>query len=153
MTSRILTLDDRGWTAPAGADAHAERLEAGDVLFWPSLAFEVDASELSLFTPAVVGSSKNVSFDPATGRVRGTAAECAERGRLAGMLARFSAQADAFVRRLLPCYGDRLARGRASFRPVEIAGRASSWRKDDTRLHIDSFPATPVHAQRILRLF
>ena len=42
---------------------------------------------------------------------------------------------------------------RASFRPAEIAGRASSWRKDDTRLHVDSFPATPVHGQRILRVF
>jgi 3-deoxy-D-manno-oct-2-ulosonic acid (Kdo) hydroxylase len=36
---------------------------------------------------------------------------------------------------------------------VEIAGRASSWRKDDTRLHIDAFPATPVQGRRILRVF
>src|SRR5262249_56248117 len=44
-------------------------------------------------------------------------------------------------------------RGRTSFRPVEIAGRPSSWRKDDTRLHIDAFPATPVQGRRILRVF
>ena len=46
-----------------------------------------------------------------------------------------------------------LTRGRTSFRPVEIAGRPSSWRKDDTRLHIDAFPATPSQGRRILRVF
>jgi hypothetical protein len=44
-------------------------------------------------------------------------------------------------------------RARASFRPAEIAGRQTSWRKDDTRLHIDSFPASPVQGRRILRVF
>ena len=53
----------------------------------------------------------------------------------------------------LPAYRAAIEVGRASFRPVEIAGRASSWRKDDTRLHLDSFPATPVHGKRILRVF
>jgi hypothetical protein len=69
------------------------------------------------------------------------------------MLARFSDEAEAFVRRTCPAYADRLRVGRTSFRPVEIAGRESSWRKDDTRLHVDSFPATPVQDQRILRVF
>src|SRR5262249_30536023 len=27
------------------------------------------------------------------------------------------------------------------------------WRKDDTRLHVDSFPATPTGGRRILRVF
>jgi 3-deoxy-D-manno-oct-2-ulosonic acid (Kdo) hydroxylase len=43
--------------------------------------------------------------------------------------------------------------GRASLRPVEAAGRATSWRKDDTRLHVDAFPTTPLNGKRILRLF
>ena len=54
---------------------------------------------------------------------------------------------------MLPDYRDRIEIGRTSFRPIEIAGRSSSWRKDDTRLHVDSFPATPVHGRRILRVF
>src|SRR5262249_28352540 len=29
----------------------------------------------------------------------------------------------------------------------------TSWRKDDARLHVDSFPATPSGGRRILRLF
>jgi hypothetical protein len=28
-----------------------------------------------------------------------------------------------------------------------------SWRHDDTRLHVDAFPATPVHGRRLLRFF
>jgi hypothetical protein len=66
---------------------------------------------------------------------------------------RFSEAADALVGGLLPAYRDRLTRGRASFRPAEIAGRKTTWRKDDTRLHVDSFPATPSGGRRILRLF
>jgi hypothetical protein len=53
----------------------------------------------------------------------------------------------------MPSYRNALVQARASFRPAEIAGRPSSWRKDDTRLHVDSFPATPSAGRRILRLF
>jgi hypothetical protein len=42
---------------------------------------------------------------------------------------------------------------RTSLRPAEIAGRKSSWRKDDTRLHVDAFPSQPTHGNRILRVF
>jgi hypothetical protein len=66
---------------------------------------------------------------------------------------RFSEAASLVAQRLLPAYSSRLRLARASFRPAEIAGRPSSWRKDDTRLHIDSFPSSPVQGQRILRLF
>ena len=31
--------------------------------------------------------------------------------------------------------------------------RVSSWRQDDTRLHVDSFPASPTQGRRILRVF
>src|SRR5262245_64954965 len=66
---------------------------------------------------------------------------------------RFSDAAAALVHTLLPGYRATITRGRASFRPAEIAGRASTWRKDDTRLHVDSFPATPTGGRRILRVF
>ena len=59
----------------------------------------------------------------------------------------------ALVNALFPRYRGRLERARASFRPAEIAGRKTTWRHDDTRLHVDSFPATPVQGRRILRLF
>jgi len=44
-------------------------------------------------------------------------------------------------------------RARTSFRPQPAVGRNVSWRKDDSRLHIDAFPSRPNHGERILRVF
>ena len=44
------------------------------------------------------------------------------------------------------------AAARASGPPRSPAVRRT-WRKDDTRLHVDSFPATPSGGRRILRVF
>ena len=137
----------------AGAGAEAV-LEAGDVLLLRESFFAVEVAERRLLTPSILdGSSKNVSFDPSTGRMGGTSATGEAAELLRGMLARYSRETEAFVRRACPTYADRLRLGRTSFRPAEIAGRESSWRKDDTRLHVDSFPATPVQGRRILRIF
>ncbi len=127
--------------------------EAGDLLFLPSLRFAVEPHEAALFTPAILGSSKNASFDPRTGRLGGTTASGEEAETLRGFISRFSDAAASLLGQLLPAYRGQLTRARASFRPAEIAGRASSWRKDDTRLHVDSFPATPSGGRRILRVF
>jgi hypothetical protein len=54
---------------------------------------------------------------------------------------------------VLPSYQDALLFGRTSYRPGKIIQNTKSKRKDDTRLHIDSFSATPVYGQRILRVF
>jgi hypothetical protein len=72
---------------------------------------------------------------------------------LTQLMAEFSARADTLLRKLLPSYEPSLRRGRTSLRPVEVSGRVTSWRKDDTRLHVDSFPATPTQGRRILRVF
>jgi hypothetical protein len=57
------------------------------------------------------------------------------------------------VTNLFPRYAGHLIKGRTSFRPVEISGRETSPRKDDTRLHVDAFPSSPAGARRILRVF
>src|SRR3977135_2101624 len=134
------------------ADA-TRALESGDVLWLREHTFEVDSQEQRLLSSAVLASGKNVSFDPVTSAVGGSALRGEAAERLRGMLSRFSDDAHALVGRMFPAYGERVHRGRASFRPIEVAGRSSSWRQDDTRLHIDSFPASPVRGQRILRVF
>jgi hypothetical protein len=128
-------------------------LERGAVLFFPRLTFEVEPAEQPLFSPEIVASAKNVSYDPRQDRVAGTTAEGRQAEALKRLLSRFNRLTVGLMNQLLPSYRGRLEAGRTSFRPIEIAGRASSWRKDDTRLHIDSFPATPVHGRRILRVF
>lgn len=153
MLSRLSTVERADWEMDRASPEYAGALESGDVLFFPSLAFAIAEDELPLFSPQLVAASKNVSYDPRTGRLGGTSLAGDEAARLRELVARFSRAASSFVRGVLPSYADRIEAGRTSFRPVEIAGRESSWRKDDTRLHIDSFPATPVHGRRILRLF
>jgi hypothetical protein len=145
-----------GWADTPAADvtvAAAQALEAGDVIFLPELRFEIEPSEGVLFTPAILGSSKNASYDPSSGRLGGTSADGGDAATLRALIHRFSESTASLVGRLLPAYRGRLAPGRASFRPAEIAGRPTTWRKDDTRLHVDSFPATPSGGRRILRVF
>lgn len=152
----ISTLGHAGWALPASPEAAggaAAMLERGEVLFLPRLPFDIEDGESPLFSPAILSSAKNTSFDPATGRVGGTSLSGRDLDRLRGLMIRFSDRAAALVANLFPRYRGRLERARSSFRPAEIAGRASSWRRDDTRLHIDSFPATPVQGRRILRVF
>jgi hypothetical protein len=150
-------IDRDSWTGatsdPAVAAQTIKSLERGDVLFLPRLRFAVHADESVLFTPAILGSSKNASFDPAGGRVGGTTATGSDARALESLMQRFSDAALALVTALCPSYQSRIERRRASFRPAEIAGRQTTWRKDDTRLHVDSFPATPSGGKRILRVF
>jgi len=154
--AQLWTARQPSWDANADAVTAAAAvgaLEAGNVLLLEDLRFETLPTEASLFTPAILGSSKNASFDPASGRLGGTTAAGAEAETLRVFIARFSDSAASLVDGLLPRYRGRLTRGRASFRPAEIAGRRTSWRKDDSRLHVDSFPATPSGGRRILRVF
>ena len=154
--TKVLQISGFGWSEPPHAEAMAAAapaLEAGDVLFLPDLRFGVEPVESLLFTPSILGSSKNASYDPASGRLGGTSATGRDAETLRAFIHRFSESAATLVGRLFPAYRDRIALGRASFRPAEIAGRQTTWRKDDTRLHVDSFPATPSGGRRILRLF
>jgi len=153
---KLIYLAHTSWSAAAEPDvirAAGSGIEAGKVLFLPELSFPSEPREAALFTPAILGSSKNASFDPATGRLGGTTATGSDAELLRAFLRRFSDAAASLVGELLPRYREAVVRGRASFRPAEIAGRASTWRKDDTRLHVDSFPATPTGGRRILRVF
>jgi hypothetical protein len=152
--SRVTPFDLNSWTVrPSSIQAATTALEAGDVLFFPGLGFEIRPSELALFSPEIAAAAKNVSFDPRTGRLAGTALQGTRATDLNDLVSRFAGIATSFVKNLFPVYDGRIEIGRTSFRPVEIEGRTTSWRKDDTRLHIDSFPATPVRDRRILRVF
>ena len=57
------------------------------------------------------------------------------------------------VATLFPRYAPYVQRARTSFRPQPAVGRNVSWRKDDSRLHVDAFPSRPNHGERILRVF
>ena len=144
------------WDQPASPELQAQAvqaLESGHVLLLPELVFPLHESERGVLSTTTAGAGKNVSLNPADGRLRGSSATAAERVPLRSVMERFASSSRAVMDQLFPGYAPTLEVGRTSFRPVEIAGRPTSWRKDDTRLHVDSFPSSPTHGKRILRLF
>ncbi len=150
-------LDVSHWNGPFPAevtDRAVAALESGRILYTPNLRFELAANERRFLSPGYLsGTSKNISFNSATGALGGARCEGAEREELAAMVRRFSDQSIGLMQALCPDYAGRMAPGLTSFRPAEIAGRVSSWRKDDTRLHVDAFPSRPNQGRRILRFF
>ena len=155
--SQLFKLDQRDWgeASPTAMMLRAQSaLESGDVVFCSGLTFAIEPAEQVLFAPAILSDSrKNTSYDVARDRLGGTKVAGAEAALLRALMRRFSDSSALLINRLFPVYQQDVVRGRASFRPAEIAGRVSSWRKDDTRLHVDAFPATPSGGKRILRVF
>ncbi len=152
----IVSLPIASWDgacAPGVREQALRALEGGGVLLFPQLRFPMLDSEERLLTPRVSGKGKNVSFDPGSAAVRGSGADEAELALLRGMMQRFATCSRTLLGNLFPRYTAGLLQARTSFRPVEIDGRATSWRKDDTRLHVDSFPSSPTQGRRILRVF
>jgi len=129
-------------------------LEAGKVLYFPQLAFDLKDEEARFLDPRITDPrSKNVSYDPHQAILRGAICTEAEKQSLQAMMERYAAASVHFIQRLIPHYIPTLKQGKTSFRPVEIQGRKTSYRKDDTRLHVDAFPSNPTKGKRILRVF
>jgi hypothetical protein len=151
------TLPITAWHGPFDAalrELAVDGLESGRVLLLPNLPFEVAREEAFLLNPAVMGSQrKNISRDPATGRIANSALAGERAERLAAMMQRFAHSATRLITDLFPVYAASLEPTRTSFRPAEINGRAYSPRHDDRLLHVDAFPSRPLQGRRILRLF
>ena len=151
----VLALDT--WTPPAVAEtgaALARELERGRVLYLPRLGFALHERELRFLNPQwSSGHSKNISIDGEQARLKGAAGPPQEVEELRELVTRFRTQAGDLVARLFPAYTPHLRLARTSYRPMRLDNRASSWRKDDSRLHVDAFPSRPNRGERILRVF
>ena len=150
-------LDITGWQrafSPKIQAQAADALEGGRLIYAPQLHFELAESERRFLSPEYLGSkSKNVSLRPGTGRLDGACCRGADYDELSGMLQRYSDQTSDLLKALLPGWAAHIRRGFTSFRPAQIAGRATTWRNDDTRLHVDAFPWRPLQGLQILRVF
>jgi 3-deoxy-D-manno-oct-2-ulosonic acid (Kdo) hydroxylase len=157
MMSPIERVDIEHWTREVDAATQQraiEALEHGRVLFFPTLAFTLEAPERLFLSPSCADRrSKNLSFNPQTGVVRGNACKGPQQEALAAMMARYAAQTLGLVHSLLPQHRDPLNQALTSYRPIAVEGRVSSYKKDDRRLHIDAFPSRPTQGWRILRVF
>ncbi|KTD01573.1 hypothetical protein Lgee_0842 [Legionella geestiana] len=157
MEHSLYTLDADCLRHEDGAK-RAAALEAGSVLYFPEYSLSLSSSEKSeLLTPDILdGRHKNVSYNSERKRLGGFDRKHMspeQAARLQAFMQRFADFAHDLVADALPDYLHALRWGRTSFRPARIQGRTSSERKDDTRLHVDAFPATPVNGLRILRVF
>lgn len=154
----LTTFDARQWSEPFSEpnQQHAiQSLESGHILHFPQLPFLLSAEEKRFLTPDVADAkSKNIGYHPETNKLWGVhQLTDEERLQLKRMMQRYAHHALNLIQNLLPTYREQLIIGRTSYRPMEIVGRTSSYRKDDKRLHVDAFPSSPNQGKRILRVF
>jgi len=146
-----------------GLDSQAKQaaltaLESGQVVFFPALTFPLPMKNTDSFLSEAIldGKHKNISFDSRNLKLGGLNKSLTQTdfaAQLQTFMQGYARYAKDMVDEMFPQYRDDLIWGRTSYRPAEIRGRASSKRKDDTRVHVDSFAASPVQGLRILRVF
>lgn len=150
----VLTLPLRQWAAAEASSAVSE-LEQGKVLFLPELAFTLSEQEMPLLDPTLVDPKrKNISYQPLSGKLSGVAV-AERRQQVQQLLERYYQSCRQLIAGLLPEYQEALHHPTGSLRlhPVSAWRASSSWRKDDSRLHVDAFPSRPNYGERILRIF
>ena len=151
----IVSLGLTSWRSPQSEEIQQtaiRTLESGGVLMLSKLSFELSDEERRFLSPQWSDErAKNISLDSDT--LRGARGESRDLADLASMISRFARCAGDLIGGLYPRYAPYVKRARTSFRPQPAVGRALSWRKDDSLLHIDAFPSRPNHGARILRVF
>lgn len=127
-------------------------LEQGKVLYLPRMRFTLLGSEQAFFsTQWLSGKRKNISLEGS--EVRGATGSAQLLGQIGAMIGRYSEHSTTLINCLFPGYTSHLRRARTSFRPSPAEGPPPSWKKDDSRLHVDAFPSRPNYGARILRVF
>lgn len=132
-----------------------DALEAGQVLHFPELAFDLLPEEENILGQELVDPKrKNISFNVSRKHLNGVADTTSE-GTVRALLERYHERVLDLIGNLFPGYSDYLLDPVNSLRVHEVAEwqAKSSWRKDDRRIHVDAFPSRPVQGDRILRIF
>jgi hypothetical protein len=150
----------QGWsdasTAAARARAACERLEAGDILFFPSLPYQMSDEDRQFLLSQKQSDfkvHKNISYRPAQDLLRGGAGSAEDQQRLGQIMRGYSRAVTDFLSKVLAPYAGKWTLDFASFRPVQEQHRDLSIRKRNDRMHVDAFPTRPTHGARILRCF
>lgn len=135
-----------------GTATLTDDLENGQIIYFSRLAFTLTEEEKFLLDPVILKSGrKNISYNPASGVVKGATLSQPSSLILQHMMKRFVDFTKTVTSKVFPLYQGHYHLGRTSFRPAEIEGRSSSPNQDDTRLHVDAFPSMPMGSKRILR--
>jgi hypothetical protein len=150
----------QGWQDAGSAQTRArqacERLEAGDILFFASLPYQMSDEDRQFLLSQKQSDfkvHKNISYRPAQDLLRGGAGSPEEQQRLAQIMRGYSRAVTDFLSKVLAPYAGKWTLDFASFRPVQEQHRDLSIRKRNDRMHVDAFPTRPTHGARILRCF
>ncbi|GAA0501614.1 Kdo hydroxylase family protein [Tatumella terrea] len=130
-------------------------LEQGQIISLPGLEFPLNAKEMRCLNEGTVKKGrKNISYRALSGKITGVA-HPQDEDLIRSLLQRHHQACETLVRSLLPHYTGALHTPVNTLRvhPVTAWKKGSSWRKDDTRLHVDAFPSRPMQGERILRIF
>ena len=151
------SLDLASWQVVGAAKPQwQESLESGRVLYCPHLTFRLTPEETRYLDPAFADAKrKSIYLRSDRPGVWGTHAARVDQEALEVLLKRFQRCSMQLVAQMFPGYVGHMVATSTSFRPRATGEghRALSWRKDDTRLHVDAFPSNPTHGTRILRVF
>ena len=140
--------------APAGGPSLVDALESGSVLVFRELDFPLSSFEQRFVErPFADGKAKNVSIRGEAALLKGAAGSEEEQEALRQVLIRYRAFAKALIDEHLPAYTGKATLAGTSYRPFDVDRRKLSWRRDDTRMHVDAFPSNPLGEKRILRIF
>lgn len=153
MNSPIVEIGLTDWSQAHPEPEWTRAVEAGKVLYFPRLGFELQQQEQPLLREDMLrAGSRNVSLG-ADGVLKGAGGSEEDQKILAAMVGRFRQQAIQLIDGLLPEYKGLLRLAPTSFRPKQVETRAQSVRADDQRMHVDAFPSRPNYGERILRVF
>jgi hypothetical protein len=128
-------------------------LEQGNIVYLPEDGFKLEKQEQNLLNEQLLKKgTKNISYDSHKQTLKGLD-KLEYQTSTQAMMHRFSKFATQLIDDMFPEYQKHRIIGRTSYRPAGIENRPSSKLKDDTKLHVDAFVATPVQGLRILRVF
>ena len=134
----------------------AERLERGDVIYYPKCPFSLpEGDDRSFLLEQRLGRGhKNIHYNPHTGVAGGFDRRSpAQAARLRGLLLEFSATATQWLSGILSQYASAWGLDQVSYRPEEESTRRLGAKSRNDLLHVDAFPSRPTNGHRILRLF
>ena len=153
MESQIVKIDATDWSNVQRRDEWTAAVEAGKLLYFPQLTFQLTEQEKTLLRPDVRDpKARNISLN-VDGSIKGVAGDEATQKQVAAMVGRFRDQATGLIASLFPDYMPVVRMAPTSYRPSQVETRAQSWRADDKRMHVDAFPSRPNYGERILRVF
>jgi hypothetical protein len=155
--SQIVEIASADWQAhnlSLPRETLREAVEHGKVLYFPNLRFAIDGGEEALLDPLHADPKrKNISLEANGGALHGVLGDAVTQSAVRALIARYQASACALVDGLFPEYHGKLRVAPTSLRLHRVETRQTSWRKDDSRLHVDAFPSRPNYGERILRVF